>query len=238
MAGFSQRKPFALAFGGAALLASFLIGASLIGGSESTPAAPAAAEAAAVARQPDGLLRGIPQDGIALGDPKAPVTLVEYADLQCPYCASWAREAFPALVDEYVRTGRVRIVFRGLAFVGPDSETALRAALAAGEQDALWDVVHGLYRGQGAENGGWVTDGLLRSLGRGAGIDADRMLGDTFSPPVERELAAARAAAERIGVPGTPFFQAGPTGGVLEPLRVQAFDADPFRAELDRLLSA
>ena len=214
-------------------MASLLIGASLVGGADSD-----VSQGQSLGHVPkgDGLLRGIPQEGIALGDPKAPVTLVEYADLQCPYCASWARDAFPAIVDDYVRTGKVRIVFRGLAFIGPDSETALRAALAAGEQRALWNVVHGLFTGQGAENGGWVTDGLLRSLGSGAGIDPDRMLEQTYSPAVERELGAARAAAEYVGVPGTPFFQAGPTGGVLAPLRVKSLDADTFRSELDRLL--
>ena len=50
-----------------------------------------------------------------LGSPDAPVTLVEYADLQCPFCAEWARGTFPAIVDEYVRPGQVRIEFRGLA---------------------------------------------------------------------------------------------------------------------------
>jgi protein-disulfide isomerase len=238
MAGLSQRTLIALAFGGAALLGSLLIAVSLVGSSAATPAAPQQAAPTAVAPEQDSLLRGIPQDGIALGDPKAPVTLVEYADLQCPYCAMWSRDAFPAIVDEYVRTGKVRIVFRGLAFVGPDSETALRAALAAGEQGALWNVVHGLFASQGAENGGWVTDDLLRGLGRGAAIDAVRMLEQTYSPAVQRELAAAQAASERVGVPGTPFFQAGPTGGALQPLRVQALDAEWFRAELDRLLQA
>jgi protein-disulfide isomerase len=238
MTRLSQRQLIALAVAGAVLLASVLIAASLVGGTESSPAAQPAATPAAAAPEQDSLLRGIPQDGIVLGDPRAPVTLVEYADLQCPYCAAWARDAFPVIVDEYVRTGKVRIVFRGLAFVGPDSETALRAALAAGEQGALWNLVHGLFASQGAENAGWVTDGLLRGLGRGAAIDADRMLEQTYSPAVERELAAAQAASERVGVPGTPFFQAGPTGGALESLRVQALDADTFRAELDRLLQA
>ena len=101
----------------------------LRGGCAAT-ATPPAAELAGEA----GLLRGIPQQGTALGSPDAPVTLVEYADLQCPYCAQWARDAFPELVRDYVRTGRVRIVFRGLAFLGPDSDAALRAALAAGQQ--------------------------------------------------------------------------------------------------------
>ena len=232
----SPRALVGIALGGAVLLTAILISASLVSSSEPAPTPTPAPQAAAT--EGDGLLSNIPQDGIALGRPDAPVTLVEYADLQCPYCADWARDAFPTVVDEYVASGKVRVEFRGLAFLGPDSDKALRAALAAAEQDGLWNVVHGLFTSQGAENSGWVTDGLLRSLGREAGIDADRMFAQTHTPAVERELAAARAAAKRAGVPGTPFFQAGPTGGALEPLRVSSLDADAFRAELDRLLQA
>ena len=228
----SPRVLIGIAVGGAALLTTVLIGASLAGGSKPKPEA--APPPVAQAESP--LLQGVLQDGITLGDPNAPVTLVEYADLQCPYCADWARDAFPTIVDEYVRPGKVRLVFRGLAFIGQDSEYALRAALAAGEQDRLWNVVHGLFVRQGAENAGWVTEDLIRSLGKGAGIDAGRMLAETYVPGVERELAAAQAAAQRVGVPGTPFFQAGPTGGALRSLRVARLDADSFRSELDRLL--
>jgi protein-disulfide isomerase len=130
----------------------------------------------------------------------------------------------------------VRLVFRGLSFIGPDSERALRAALAAGGQDRLWDVVHGLFLRQGVENAGWVTDELLQSLG-GSGLDARRMLDESGSPAVDRELEAAARAASAAGVPGTPFFQAGRTGGRLEPLRVDSLDAATFRAALDRLLA-
>lgn len=221
---------------GAAVVAAALIAASLLGGraAQGEPAGAQKRPAAPVER--DALFRGIPQDGITLGSPQAPVTLVEYADLQCPYCAQWARDAFPTIVEQYVRAGRVRVVFRGLAFIGPQSDTALRAALAAGEQDRLWDVVHGLFEQQGAENSGWVSDALLRSFG-GTGLDAQRMLDGAQSPWVERQLAAAGRAAERAGIPGTPFFQAGRTGGALTPLRVSALDADTFRRELDRLLA-
>ena len=143
-------------------MTAVLVAASLLGGGEQAgPAVPRHALATPVER--DALFRDIPRNGIALGSPQAPVTLVEFADLQCPYCARWSRDAFPTIVDEYVRAGRVRVVFRGLSFVGPESNTALRAALAAGEQNRLWDVVHGLYLGQGAENSGWVSERLLRS---------------------------------------------------------------------------
>ena len=232
----SRRPLLLVAFGGAALVAAVLIGVSLVGSGDS--ADPAATPVPAdVTPHEASILNGIPQDGIALGKPDAPVTLVEYADIQCPYCADWARDVFPSIVDGYVRDGRVRIEFRGLKFLGPDSETALRAALAAGEQDRLWDVVHGLFVSQGAENEGWVTEPLLLALGRGAGIDAERMLADADSPSVDRELADAEASAKAVGVPGTPFFTVGPTGGTLEPLQVTSLDAETFRAALDGLLA-
>ena len=102
-----------------------------------------------------------------LGNPDAPVTLVEYVDLQCPYCAEWAVRTFPVLVSDYVRTGKLRIVFHGLAFIGPDSDTALRTALAAGREDRLWDVVAGFYVRQGAENA--LGHGRPRRRRRGRG---------------------------------------------------------------------
>ena len=112
-----------------------------------------------------------------LGRPDAPVTLVEYGDLQCPYCSAWTHEALPVLVDEYVRPGKLRIEFRGMAFIGPESETGLRAALAAGEQDKLWHVVDLLYRNQGHENSGWLNDETLRLVGSSVpGLDVERML--------------------------------------------------------------
>jgi protein-disulfide isomerase len=70
------------------------------------------------------LFRGIPQQGIALGDPRAPVTLTEFADLQCPFCRQYTEAVLPTLVKRYVRTGKVRMIFQALAFIGPDSARA------------------------------------------------------------------------------------------------------------------
>ena len=92
--------------------------------------------------------------------------MVEFADLQCPFCREYTLNALPTIVKQYVRTGKVKLVFFGMAFLGPDSETALRAAYAAGLQSRLWNVIDLLYRNQGPENSGWVTDGLLRAVGK------------------------------------------------------------------------
>ena len=74
-------SPLVLALGGAACLAAALIAASIVG-SRGSGAAPAVT--AAVSAERDPIFVGVPQDGITLGDPAAPATLVEYADLQCP----------------------------------------------------------------------------------------------------------------------------------------------------------
>jgi protein-disulfide isomerase len=222
-------SPLVLALGGAACLAAALIAASIVG-SRSSGAAPAATAAAPTAR--NALFAGIPQEGTVLGDPAAPLTLVEYADLQCVYCAVWSRDVLPAVVEKYVRTGAVRLEFRGLAFLGPESDKALRAALAAGEHDRLWDALHALFERQGGENSGWVSDELLREL-EPLGVDIE----GTTSPWVERQLASAAASARMAGVPGTPYFQTRRAGEPAQRLSVDYLQPASFTAELDRRLA-
>jgi hypothetical protein len=82
-----------------------LVAASLLSARDDDSAAPAPQAGAEVfgADVVESLFDGIPQDSDALGDPDAPVTLVEYADLQCPFCAQWASRTLPDLVEDYVR---------------------------------------------------------------------------------------------------------------------------------------
>ena len=159
------------------------------------------------------LFKGIPQQLNVLGNPTAPVTMVEFADPQCPYCRAYTTEALPALVDQYVRPGKAKFVFSGMHFIGPDSETALRAVYAAGLQGRFWQYLHLLYHSQGAENAGWVTDDLLRSAGASIpGFDTEKMLADMSSPTVTNALAAADQQAQSASVDQTPTFFAGKTG--------------------------
>jgi protein-disulfide isomerase len=223
------RRGLGFAIGAAVLAAAALILASLLGAGDTTSkrAQTRPSEAASA-------FAGIPQSGLSLGRSDAPVTLVEYADLQCPYCALWAADVLPTIVREYIRPGHVRLVFHGLAFLGPDSDTALRASLAAAEQDRVWPFVHALYARQGPENGGWVK-GALPAAATHAGVDFDRVLDESSSPSVERHLLAAGRAAERAGVRGTPSFELGPTGERLE--LVEDGSLDSLRSRLDALLA-
>jgi protein-disulfide isomerase len=221
--------------GAAVLLASVLIGASQLSAHPSTGRSRAFAAPAQSAR-PDSLIARIPQQGGALGSPAAPVTLVEYADLQCPYCAEWARQALPVLIADYVRDGKLRIVFRGLAFIGPDSRLALRTAVAAGRQDRLWDVVHALYQEQGVENSGWVTDALLAKIAAGAGLEYDRLAVERNRPWVARRIATSAQLAAADGVRGTPAFAAGRTGAEMHAVPVRSLGPDGIVPAIEALL--
>jgi len=187
-------------------------------------------------RETTTLLRGVPQQGTVLGRADAPVTIVEYADLQCPYCAVWATDVFPSIVREYVKSGKAKIEFRGLTFVGPDSEPALRTALAAGRDGRMWHVVELLYHNQGAENTGWVTDDLLGRAVTSARLDAEQTLAARGGSEVQRQIEAAAAAATQDQVPGTPAFSVGPTGGALQLLGGN--DTVTLRAAIDAVLAA
>ena len=80
----------------------------------------------------DSLLRGIPQQGLALGDPEAAVEVIEYGDLQCPVCKAYSEEILPPIIENQVKKGDARLVFRNFTFIGAQSPTAGAAALAAG----------------------------------------------------------------------------------------------------------
>lgn len=184
------------------------------------------------------MLDGIPQDKLALGSPKAPVTLVEFADLQCPYCGHWARNTLPELIRKYVRPGKVRIEFRGLHFIGGDSTAALRVVLAAGLQNKLWQMTENLYEAQGTENSGWVNDELIRRIGaRVPGLDTKKMLADAQSDDVTKEMDATTQLASSIGVDSTPTFFAGLKGEQLARVDIRSLDPSGIEPTLDELVA-
>jgi protein-disulfide isomerase len=217
----------------AALVAVVVVVVFALGSKNSPPASATVTGGAGV----EALLHGIPQQGTTLGSPKAPVTLVEFADPQCPYCGVWAREALPTIVNRYVREGKVQLVFEGMTFVGSDSVTALRTALAAGRQNKFWNVLELLFDNQGTENTGWVTDSLLRSIGATVpGLDTERMLADRGSTAVDRMIAQADSVARRAQVNSTPSFAVGRTGGPLRLIQVSNLSVSALAHAIDATL--
>lgn len=162
------------------------------------------------ARDVTSLVRGIPQDGLVLGDPQAPILLVEFADAQCPFCRQFAIQTWPTIVQKYIRTGKVRMELRLTDFLGPDSTRAARALEGAALQDKMWDASARFYEVQGRENTGYVTDAFLRQvLGGVRGLDVDQVMRDRSGSQVRDELGAVKSMLSRYGVSSTPTLLVG-----------------------------
>jgi protein-disulfide isomerase len=197
--------------GAAAVVVVILVAVSSSGGGSTASTSSSASSSAVAGTQASrSLLNGIPQKGLTLGNANAPVRVLEFADLQCPFCRDYSLGVMPGLVQKYVRTGKVRMEFHALAFIGPDSVRAARVAEAAGRQNKLWNVADLAYHNQGAENSGWATDGKLRSIAAAVpGLDVNQVFAARDSAAVTAQLKAASDLATRSGVNETPTFLVG-----------------------------
>jgi protein-disulfide isomerase len=215
-----------------------LVAASLLlrGGDDSDSASPPTGTT--TTPSPSSLLDGIPQTRAVLGNEDATVTLIQFEDIQCPVCKSYQEQGFPGIVEEYVRPGKVKLRFAGLAFIGPDSEKGLLYALAAGEQGKLWQFVDGLYANQGEENSGWVTDELLEELAGELGLDWAKLQKDADGPVTLQQANSMATEAEQRGVPGTPWFYVQVGDGEPYEVRPGSFAIEEFRAILDDALAS
>ncbi|MFC8923538.1 DsbA family protein [Cellulosimicrobium sp. NPDC057127] len=139
----------------------------------------------------------VPADAHVLGAPDAPVTIVEFGDLECPYCAA----AAPVLRDVVASSGgRVRLVFRHFPLfeIHPHALTAALAAEAAGAQGRFWEMHALLFAHQDR-----LDDAGLAERAEELGLDGSSVVGDAaqaFAGAVQRDYADALAA----GVQGTP----------------------------------
>jgi protein-disulfide isomerase len=233
-----RNRNLLIALGVAGIVALALIAGSIVlsrdGGGDATETSTSQGSTSA----PVALVAGIPQSGMVLGNSAAKVRMVQWEDIQCPVCKVYNDEALPAIVDEYVRPGKVKLDFRGLAFLGPDSVKALRISLAAGLQNKLWEVVGLFFENQGAENSGWVTDDLVDEiLAEVPGLDADKVKADADSATVTDQIEAAQAEATRLEVNGTPTFFIGVGEEPLYQIQPRDLIPSEFRPALDDALA-
>lgn len=183
------------------------------------------------------LYRDIPQSGATLGNPKAPVTMVEFADLQCPFCAQYTRDTLPTLVKRYVRAGKVRMELRPITILGPDSGTAHAAAASAAQSNRLWQFADLFYLNQGPEKSGYVTEDFLTRIARGADLDPKPIVTASKTPNGVPLLRQATAEAQRYGITSTPSFLVGRTGGALKQIELTSLEPGEFTAAIDQALN-
>ena len=189
---------------------------ALTGGSSSNPSTTSSSSTLPDAASAVSLFKGIPQRGNVIGKANAPVTLVEYIDLQCPICRAFETEVMPTIVPRFVRSGKVQVIARPIAFIGPDSVRGRLAALAAARQNRFFDFSQLLYDNQGTENTGWLDDNFVRAAFAslpGLNVAAAEKARTQTAIADEANRYDTQADADKVR--GTPTILVGKTGGKL-----------------------
>jgi len=139
-----------------------------------------------------------------LGDQNAPVTMIEYSDFQCPFCGKFFKETESMLREKYIKTGKVKFIYRNFAFLGEESLWAAAAARCAGEQDKFWQYHDYLYSNQTGENQGAFSKDNLKSFAVVLGLDKGKfntcLDSEKYTDLIQEETKAGGEA----GVQGTP----------------------------------
>jgi len=141
-----------------------------------------------------------------LGDPNAPITLVEFGDYQCFFCNKYFHETEHNILSNYVETGKVKIIFKDFTIIGPDSIIAANAAHCADEQGKFWEYHDILYNNWAGENNGWASYDNQLSFAQDVGLNMDE-----FSECVKNEkytaiITDSTSDARSLGLTGTPAF--------------------------------
>jgi protein-disulfide isomerase len=173
-----ERKNQGLTLPMSILIAAVLISGSIIYlvGSKNRPPSPSPAQVAPSNVSPKNLtqLLSIRERDVILGNQNAPVTLVEYGDYQCPFCGRFFNQTEPLLREEYISSGKVKMIYRDLAFLGPESQAAAEAAECAKDQGKFWAYHDELFKEEiadGSENNGNLDRSLFLKLAERVGLN-------------------------------------------------------------------
>lgn len=139
-----------------------------------------------------------------LGSANAKVTVVEYADYQCPFCEKWYTSVMSELKTKYINSGKIKFVYQDFAFLGPDSNTAAEASHCASDQNKFWQYHDYLFTHQGAEGSGWATAVHQKEFAQAVGLNTTQFNSCLDSGKYKQEVLDETAAGKSYGVSGTP----------------------------------
>ncbi len=152
-------------------------------------------------------------DDAVLGDPKAPVTVYVFSDYQCPYCAKFYTEAERQIRKNYVETGKAKMVYKDLSFLGPESIAASEAADCAKEQGQYWNFHDAIFdleiqeakTSGNSENTGNLTRGAFETIAKNLKMNIGDFLAcfdsNKYASETDKDMEEAKALIPRISTP-------------------------------------
>jgi len=141
-----------------------------------------------------------------LGSESASITIVEFGDYQCEACYHWYHNTRADIIDNYIETGKVNLVFMDLPFLGRDSITAAQATYCADDQGKYWEYHETLYNFQEAIDNGWASKDRLVSFAFDLDMNMDEFNDCMDSSKYAKRVKANYDESQRFGAEATPTF--------------------------------
>jgi protein-disulfide isomerase len=213
--------------GGGVVSASDISGLGTTGSATSPVALPGSPDANA-------LFKGIPQKGLTLGNPNAPVHMEMFIDVQCPFCRDYETNNLPTIVTKYIREGKVQLTLKPWAFLGPQSDSGRLGLIAASFQNKGFQYAKVLYDNQGQEESGWLNGQMMANIAASVtGLNLPRWQADTNSSAPKTVASKVDALVKSNSkIVGTPTVFVGPKGGKLAYVGVQGTEPTLQQTEL------
>ena len=183
-----------------ALLAVFLWRSGSISGN--SPAAGAVVGNAPGAPAPKVDMKALADDDAVKGDPKAPVTIIEFSDFECPFCGRFYSETLGKIDTQYIKTGKVKLIYRDfpLSFHA-QAQKAAEAAECAGEQGKYWEMHDQLF-GEGVQGGVASFKQFAQQIGLNTAKFNDCLDGGKMAAEIRKDFSDG----QKAGIQGTPGF--------------------------------
>tara|TARA_Y100000996_G_scaffold12025_1_gene9607 strand:- start:354 stop:1151 length:798 start_codon:yes stop_codon:yes gene_type:complete len=141
-----------------------------------------------------------------LGKSDAPITLVEFGDYQCHFCNVFYHNTEHEILENFVTTGKVNVIFKDYTIIGQDSVNAAHAAHCAGEQGKFWQYHNTLYDNWSGENNGWASNENLRKFAQQVELDMDTFTQCNIDGKYAQLISTSNNDAQKLGITGTPAF--------------------------------
>jgi protein-disulfide isomerase len=141
-----------------------------------------------------------------MGNPNAPITIVEWGDYQCTFCYKFHQSSRDALIEEYVNTGRINFVFRDFPLNGLDSVLAAQASYCADDQGKYWEYHDEIYKNWAGERTGWVTRQSLDQVANAVGLDLIQFNKCLDDKKYQQRVLENEKFGVKIGIKATPSF--------------------------------
>lgn len=141
-----------------------------------------------------------------IGNPNAPITVLEWGDYQCTFCYRFHESSLKVIQAEYIDTGKVKLVFKDFPLNGPDSVLAAEASYCAQDQGKYWAYHDELYTNWGGERTGWINYESLNTFAESVGLDLEQFSSCLNDHKYLQKVLNLEKFGKEIGIDATPSF--------------------------------